>query len=192
MKVEKLEIAKLSDEELIQTFSGKLYPGSEEKAFNEIYRRYSHQVFNCCKRLCHNNYNDAKDIFQEVWRRFFESVPHNENEIYNVIGYLWQIAQHCFTNLKRNQRDLIYLEEDSLSMYPESETLFLHDFSKDDVMEICSKAQISSIEKDVLDKRYYENQTRKQISESLGLTNSVIRTIEKHGIEKLRNFIVNS
>jgi len=62
--------AKMSDTELYAAL--KLEKPSSEKAFAELYARYSPRIFAYCRRIL-GDYDRAQDAFQETFVKFFNS-----------------------------------------------------------------------------------------------------------------------
>ncbi len=78
-------------------------------AFAELYARYSSRIYAYCKRFLGNT-DEAKDAFQEVFVRFFQSTE-QEREMTNIPAFLLTIARnYCFNSL-RLQRDNVKFED---------------------------------------------------------------------------------
>jgi RNA polymerase sigma-70 factor, ECF subfamily len=101
------KLEKLSDEELFRC----LKSGSEEaeKAFTEIYNRYSPYVFAYCRRFLGST-EGAEDMFQEAFLRFHQSASKIES-MTNVKGYLLSIARNLCHNFLRNERVNVSIED---------------------------------------------------------------------------------
>ncbi|MEJ5245358.1 MAG: RNA polymerase sigma factor [Bacteroidota bacterium] len=80
-----------------------------EKAFSELYNRYSSQVHAYCYRVI-NNPDVAEDIFQETFIRFYQNVKDNHKEL-NVPGFLITIARNLCLNYKRDRKIGVPVEE---------------------------------------------------------------------------------
>ncbi len=79
-----------------------------ESAFNVIYKRYSPIVNAYCMKVL-NNKQDAEDVFQETFIRFYKNVKpdHNSN---NILGFLLKIARNLCLNQKRNRKEFLPIE----------------------------------------------------------------------------------
>ena len=99
--------AKMSDIELYAEL--KLEKPSSEKAFAELYARYSPRIFAYCRRIL-GDYDRAQDAFQETFVKFFNSAQ-QEREMTNVPAYLLRIARNLCLNMQRSNKSQISLEE---------------------------------------------------------------------------------
>lgn len=99
--------AKMSDIELYAEL--KLEKPSSEKAFAELYARYSPRIFAYCRRIL-GDYDRAQDAFQETFVKFFNSAQ-QEREMTNVPAYLLRIARNLCLNMQRSNKGQISLEE---------------------------------------------------------------------------------
>lgn len=78
-------------------------------AFDELYRRYSTNIYTYCKKVL-NNQPMAEDIFQETFTRFYESAQ-QKRKMTNVSGYLIKIARNlCLNEKARKYNDNVPLE----------------------------------------------------------------------------------
>ncbi|MBI5324339.1 MAG: RNA polymerase sigma factor [Ignavibacteriae bacterium] len=87
-----------------------------EIAFTEVYNRYSSRVHAYCLRVL-NDYEQAEDIFQEVFIRFFQKIKSNYPET-NVSGYLIKIARNLCLNYKRDKVNTINIQENDIYFEP--------------------------------------------------------------------------
>lgn len=99
--------AKMSDIELYAAL--KLEKPSSEKAFAELYARYSPRIFAYCRRIL-GDYDRAQDAFQETFVKFFNSAQ-QEREMSNVPAYLLRIARNLCLNMQRSNKGHVSLEE---------------------------------------------------------------------------------
>ncbi len=96
-----------SDKELYEG----LYEGGKiaERAFAELYARYSSRVYAYCRRFLGNR-EEAEDIFQETFLRFHQSAS-KEREMTNVPGFLLKIARNLCVSLRRNVVHNVTIED---------------------------------------------------------------------------------
>lgn len=98
-----------------------------EGAFRELYARHGKRVHAYCVRILGAS-QDAEDIFQETFVRFFHAAE-RERLMTNVPAFLLRIARNLCLNHKRNSRSTVVLQEqDLVSMgneYDSSELLKL-------------------------------------------------------------------
>ncbi|MBI5326432.1 MAG: RNA polymerase sigma factor [Ignavibacteriae bacterium] len=108
------ELENLSDAELFKLMSAG--EARTVKAFEEIYTRYSPRVYAYCRRYLGNR-EEAEDVFQETFIRFYNS-RQSIREMTNLGAFLLKIARNQCINLlreiKRNSKfdEEIYIKHD--------------------------------------------------------------------------------
>ncbi|MFP4528257.1 MAG: RNA polymerase sigma factor [Candidatus Kapaibacterium sp.] len=80
-----------------------------EQAFKEIYSRHAPRVYAYCRRFMGNN-EEAQDVFQETFAKFFECAS-DDREMTNTPGFLLRIARNLCVNLKKKERSTISFED---------------------------------------------------------------------------------
>lgn len=80
-----------------------------EKAFAEIYSRYSQRIYAYCLRILGND-QDAGDVFQEAFTKFY-SARKNHSTLANVFGFLLRIARNLCLNHKRDKKVTLNIED---------------------------------------------------------------------------------
>ena len=85
-----------------------------EAAFGELYARYAQRIYAYCLRITGNS-DDARDIFQETFLKFFHSVERIK-KMDNVAGYLIKIARNQCLNFKRFRRDNVSIEDYNITV----------------------------------------------------------------------------
>jgi len=100
-------LEKLCDKELFQI----IHDNDEfsEKAFTELYNRYSPFVYAYCRRFL-NNTEWAEDIFQETFLNFHQGLK-KISEMTNLKGYLLSIARNLCYNYVRDFKFNISYED---------------------------------------------------------------------------------
>ncbi len=109
------KIEKYSDLELFELMceSGK----EAQLAFEEIYSRHSPRIHAYCLRFLGNR-EEAQDVFQETFIRFFQSKS-LDRQMTNLPAYLLRICRNlCITSKKSEQNLVTY--EDYMSNIQES------------------------------------------------------------------------
>ncbi|MBR9977313.1 MAG: RNA polymerase sigma factor, partial [Bacteroidetes bacterium] len=82
-----------TDQDLFKAFgkSGR----EKDDAFRELYSRYERKVYAFCLRLT-GNPNDAGDVFQETFTRFYRHAQKPDEQINNMLAYLLTTARNVF------------------------------------------------------------------------------------------------
>ncbi len=110
-------LARHSDKELLALLSEN--KKQAERAFAEIYSRYSQRVYAYCLRITGDN-DDANDVFQDTFFKFYDKAAENET-IDNLPAFLLTIARNLCLNYKRNQKNNIDI--DNFSFYTNDDAL---------------------------------------------------------------------
>jgi RNA polymerase sigma-70 factor, ECF subfamily len=80
-----------------------------EEAFGELYNRLSPRIFAYCRRFLGNK-EEAQDIFQETFVKFFQSGK-QEREMTNVPAFALKIARNLCVNSKRKEKTAVSFED---------------------------------------------------------------------------------
>lgn len=107
----KKDYSRYSDIELYKALSGS--KEESEAAFGELYSRHSQRIYAYCLRVTGNS-DDARDIFQEAFLRFFNSAK-NQAKLENVPGFLLIIARNLCINFKRDRKPVVSIEDFTLA-----------------------------------------------------------------------------
>lgn len=174
-------IEKYDDIKLFEMLS--LGGTESEKAFMELYRRYSGRIFAYCRRFLGNR-EDALDIFQDTFIRFFESAK-QERTMTNVPAFLLRIARNLCLNFKRQSKKMATIED-----YMQYET-YENNSSKDELMELI-KIALSELPDDYREAfilREYEGMTYNEISEFLGISLPLVKIRIFRAKQKIREIL---
>lgn len=74
-----------------------------KKAFDEVYERHSSVVYTFCLKFLRNK-ELAKDTFQEVFVKFYDSIQVKNEGVENLGGYLLKIARNECLNIKYHSK----------------------------------------------------------------------------------------
>ncbi len=170
----------LEDSELFQLL--KEENPVAEKAFGELYSRYATKIYAFCRRFLGNR-EEAQDIFQETFLRFYQSAKGLE-ESTSVYGFLLVIARNLCINFKRDhQYSLVY--NDYMNIKYENR------LESDEMLNLIK----SSIEilpdelKEVFILKEYNGLTYNEISEVTGSKINTVRIRLYRAKKKLRNIL---
>jgi RNA polymerase sigma-70 factor (ECF subfamily) len=95
------ELHRLNDTELYELVT---LGGSEgERAFVELYNRFSPRIYKYCVRIL-GNQRQAEDIFQETFVKFYQSAVAGRT-MTNLSGYIFRIARNLCLNGKESKYD---------------------------------------------------------------------------------------
>jgi RNA polymerase sigma-70 factor, ECF subfamily len=101
------KIVEYSDAELYKMlFEDK---STSERAFKEIYARYSKKVLSYCRHFLKTE-EDAEDAFQEAFVKFYSSKT-QAREMTNLAGYLIIITRNiCYNHIR--DHNIVFMEYD--------------------------------------------------------------------------------
>ncbi len=103
----KRKLEEYTDSELFYQLKGD--KRTAEKAFAELYARLSPRIYAYCRRFLGNR-DDAMDVFQETFSKFFQSAA-QERIMTNVPAFILRIARNLCVNIKRKERTDISYED---------------------------------------------------------------------------------
>lgn len=101
------QYSKYNDLELYEALCKK--KSIAEGAFAELYSRYSQRIYAYCLRVT-GTPEDARDIFQEAFLKFFHS-GQTSMHVDNVPGFLLTITRNLCINYKRNKKISLNIED---------------------------------------------------------------------------------
>ncbi len=155
---------------------------TSDRAFAELYNRLSPRVYAYCRRFLGNK-EEAQDVFQEVFVRFFNSTK-QKREMTNVPAFILRIARNLCVNAKRNERVNISYED----------YMYIHDDDRDEKDELLNliKKAIDLLPEDyreVFILREYDGMTYNDIAEITGESLSNVKVRIYRAKQKIREIL---
>lgn len=172
----------LEDNELFAKLSSN-DKNESEKAFLELYHRYASRVFLFCCRFLDSK-EDARDVFQETFVRFFENAK-KERVMTNVPGFLLRIARNLCLNFKRSRRQVLTIEDYmKFEEYSKSQ-------DKDELLELIrvALAGLPDEMREAFVLREYEGMSYAEIADFLGISLSLVKVRIFRAKMKIREFL---
>lgn len=169
-----------SDEELYRAFRAG---GSQRPAaFEEIYARYSQRVYVYCRRMT-GNADDADDVFQDTFKRFYEAAT--AEGVTNILSYLLRSARNHFLNARRTaSRWSPFTENDDVADHaPVYEREELHAM----IAAALDLLDVSYREAFVL--RFYEGLSYKEIADITGDSVSALKVRVMRAKDQIRTIL---
>lgn len=174
-------MSKYTDLELTRMLSGN--KRESESAFTEIYSRYSQKVYAYCLRVL-GNAEDAKDVFQDVFLKFFSSAK-AKGEISQIMYFIITIARNLCLNYRRDAKDIYHIEDYNIFSSQEST------YEQKELMELVASSlnvlDITSREEFVL--RIYHGYSYKEIAKITGNNEESIKTRVWRAKEKIKSIL---
>ncbi len=152
-----------------------------ERAFAEIYDRYSKKVYAYIIKIV-NNKEQAEDIFQETFVRFYQNIQYNYKGG-SVIGFIITIARNLCLNYKRDKKINVPFEEAIVNF-----SSMPADDSDNEHKELVTAAlELLDVEyREPLVLRVYEGMRYEEIAEITGTTVGNARLKVHRAKDKLR------
>jgi len=153
-----------------------------EEAFTEVYSRYSQKVYSYCLKVLGNS-DDAMDIFQETFLKFYSSFK-ELNDFAYILGYLIIIARNLCLNHKRDEKIRYTIEDYNVSSSDVS-------YEQKELVDLISSA-MDTLEinyREILVLRLYQGMSYKEIAEVTNMTESYVKTVSWRAKEKLKEVL---
>lgn len=166
------------DQSLVRAFQE-----GDEKAFEEIIRRYQRQVANVIF-LTMGSRNDLEDLTQEVFLRVYKSIGTVNVEL-SLFSWIYRIALNlCIDELRRKKiKRMLSLDTSEESASDHSPMLQDSSRASDDLMADEKKEQIldalhrlTPAHRTALVLREYEDMSYKEIAETLHITEQAVKS----------------
>ncbi len=175
------DLSKYEDSALIDAFINSKKDAN--KAFAEIYDRHSKNIFAYILKIV-NNREQAEDLFQETFIRFYQNVKFNYKGG-SLIGFLITIARNLCLNFKRDNKPAISLEEVNFGA-PVADT----DVNSEYKEIVTAALDLLDLElKELLVLRIYDGMRYEDIAEITGMTVGNARLKVFRAKEKLRSIL---
>lgn len=174
------DFSKYSDAELCGLFSEE--KRIAERAFAEIYSRYSQKVYAYCFKVT-GYQNEANDIFQEAFMKFFSSIKeHGAKE--NVLGYLMTITRNICINYKRDAKHFLNIDDFNVGTRDT-------EVEDKELMEVISSSLdcLDFESREVFILRVYLGFEHQRIADITGLTLPAVRTRLWRAKEKIKDIV---
>jgi RNA polymerase sigma factor (sigma-70 family) len=162
------KLSKYSDNELFVALKSE-DKSVVESAFAEVYSRYSQRVYAYCLRVSGNE-EDARDIFQEAFLKFYNSLV-NVTQLDNLMGYLIKISRNLCLNHRRNKKTTVDFED-------------MNFFSNDEKYEDKELLNLIAASLELLDIKHREAFVLRQYQ---GMTYKEIQSITGDSISAIKN-----
>jgi RNA polymerase sigma-70 factor (ECF subfamily) len=175
--------ADYSDAELFQRIQGGQTP-DVERAFNELYARYSPRIYAYCLRVLGDR-DQARDVFQDAFVRFYKSAQ-QERSMTNVAGFLLTIARNLCLNHKRDTRPTTPI--DSLELPAPQHGV---SYEEDELLRLITLALdlLDAEHREAFVLREYDGLSFSEIGELTGTNEATAKTRAFRAKQKIRQIL---
>lgn len=169
-----------TDAELSRFLKGVRYEA--ELAFGEIYRRHNQRIYAYCLKVT-GSADEARDIFQETFVRFFKGAV-GEECILNIGGYLMRIARNLCLNYHRDKKETVSFEEFH-------GIVEVHNYEQEELLRLIRTAleYLDVDDREVFILRMYHDMSYDEISELTGDTISALKNRVWRAKEKVKKIL---
>lgn len=153
-----------------------------ERAFAELYARLSPRIYAYCRRFVGNS-DDANDIFQETFIRFYQSAK-KEKLMTNVPAYALRIARNlCVNSKRREKQDMQY--EDYMAFTRDAK------YENTELLELIKNAldELPEEYREVFILREYDGLCYADIAEITGDTLATVKVRIYRAKQKIRSIL---
>ncbi len=170
-----------TDQELFAAF--KENDKEKDAAFRELFSRYERKVYVFCLRMT-GDPDNAADIFQETFTRFYKHTQKNE-QVQNFLAYLLTSARNIFLNTRRNTVQWSPFDDDQqiadqLPLYERNELMNLIRSALELLDDSYREAFIM---------RFYEGLSYKEIAEITGDSVSSLKIRVMRAKDQVRSIL---
>ncbi len=153
--------------------------------YEELYKKYSTDVFNYIWYRVGHDHELAEDLMQEVFVRAFAKLKNFQNKGYSYRTYLLTIAKNVLVNYFKKKKPIVGLED-----YQNIPTEITQDQEVNRKLEAgnlwCAVQDLSHNERDVI-LMYYKNDMKiKDIGTVIKKTPNAVKIILTRGRKKLK------
>lgn len=177
----KSNYSKYSDDELFQLMKSSEKKKSEA-GFSELYSRYSQRIYAYCLRV--TGYpEDANDIFQEAFTKFFYNAKKND-DIQNIPAFILVITRNLCLNYRRDKKVNVNFEDFNFSTHDEG-------YEQKELLELIAKSlELLDFEyKEAFILRQYQGMSYKEISEITSVSISAAKNRFWRAKEKIKKIL---
>lgn len=173
--------SRYTDDQLFVAFrtSGK----EKDAAFRELFARYERKVYLFCLRMA-GNPEDANDIFQETFTRFFKQTQKENEQVSNILAYLMTSARNVFLNSRRNKVYWSPFEDEKIASHAPT-------YERNELLNMISSAlellDVPYREAFVL--RFYQGLSYKEIAEITGDSVSSLKVRVMRAKDQIRSIL---
>ncbi len=178
----KNKLAKYSDQELVKMLKSR--NKDAELAFTELYDRYSIRINAYCISIL-NNPDQAADIFQEVFMRFYQNVKSDKFQG-SVIGFLITIARNLCLNAKRDAKTTVPIEDFEIYYSGSNQNYEDKELSE---LVVMAMELLEPVQKEAMVLRLFNDMKYDEIGDVLDCTAARARYLVFNGRQRIKDIL---
>jgi RNA polymerase sigma-70 factor (ECF subfamily) len=173
--------SRYTDEQLYAAF--KMSGKEKDTAFRELFSRYERKVYLYCLRMT-TNPDDANDVFQETFTRFYKQTQKETEQVSNILAYLMTSARNVFLNSRRNKVYWSPFDDEKIASHAPT-------YERTELLNMISSAlellDVPYREAFIL--RFYEGLSYKEIAEITGDSVSSLKVRVMRAKDQVRSIL---
>lgn len=154
--------------------------------YEELYKKYSTDVFNYIWYRVNHDHDIAEDLMQEVFVRAFAKLKNFKNKEYSYRTYLLTIARNVLVNYFKKKKPIIGLDK-----YLDIPAEIIQDQELDRKIEAANLwravQDLTHNERDTILMHYKNGMKNKDIGTVIGKTPNAVKIILTRGRKKLKS-----
>lgn len=173
-----------SDSELLKQYKNT----GDLEILGELYNQYIHLVYGVCLKYLSNR-DESKDAVNRIFEILITEIT--KFEIQNFRSWLYVLTKnHCLMEIRKNKSEKNQFEKYSADYFVES-TDISHpideapDTKLEDQLKKCIE-QLKHEQQQCIHLFYYENNCYKEISDTLGIEQSKVKSFIQNGKRNLK------
>lgn len=153
-----------------------------EAAFSEIYLRHSQRVYAYCLKVTANE-EEARDIFQETFFRFFEASK-SKKTLKNIGAFIIIIARNLCLNYKRDKKTKVHLDDINYASYD-------NEYSRKELLDLINESLelLSFDQREAFVLRQYQGYSYKEIAEITGDNENAVKNRVWRAKERIKEIL---
>lgn len=163
----------MSDEQLMLLTAGK-----DQRAFSELYDRYSTPLLNYFFRMLWKDREKAEDFMHDLFTKLIHK-PHLYQEGRNFKTWLYSIANNMCKNEYRSQevrKNTVKMDAPNVAGENGMETIKAMDRADFDRELTAALSQLDEIKRSAFEMRYYRELSIKEISEVMDCSEGTVKS----------------
>lgn len=162
-------------------------PHTKRRAFEEIVRGYSRQLYWHIHYMLHNH-EDTDDVLQNTFVKAWKGVDNFKGDS-EILTWLYRIAYNESITFLKRKRQIVSIDDEECNL----ETSFIADehFDGDEAEELLMQAvsTLPAKQRQVFCMKYFEDKKYEDISSIVGTSIGALKASYHIAVEKITNFI---
>jgi RNA polymerase sigma-70 factor, ECF subfamily len=171
----------LSDEDLLELVAER----RDERAFDELYRRYARAVYGVCRRLI-GDHGRSEDVVQEAFTKAWRAAAGYRRDRGTAAGWLFTIARNAALDALRSRVSLSHSEGPDLP--DDSPGPDVRAEAAEEAFHVHALVDgLPDHERAVIELAYFEGLSQTEVATRLGMPLGTIKSRTRRALTRLAN-----